>query len=91
MSLGCLPNSNKVALEAGAVVSKLNILCRDVVDQKREMWVASGWWEAVSSQEPSKKLPMDADARSALLELLLAASGIAQCPDGAMLCHAWGL
>lgn len=53
--------------------------------------MACGWQEAMSAQEHPKKLMVFGDARSALLELLLAASGIAQCPDGAMLRHAWGL
>lgn len=53
--------------------------------------MAYGWREAMSAQEFPGKLVVVASARSALLELLLAASRIAQCLDGALLCHAWGL
>lgn len=53
--------------------------------------MACGCREAMSAQEHPKKLAVVANARSALLELLLAASGIAQRPVGAMLRHAWGL
>lgn len=72
------------------MVSNLNILCSDVVDQKRER----RWLVALRKPcllECPEKLPAFADARSALLELLLAASGIAQRQVGGMLCHAWGL
>ena len=50
--------------------------------------MACGRQEAMSAQEHPEKLMVVANARSALLELLLAASGIAQRLDGAMLCHA---
>lgn len=72
-------------LEPGTVLSDLNILCSDVVDQKREM----GWLKA-GRQFPGE-LVVVASVRSALLELLLAASRIAQRLDRARLCHAWGL
>lgn len=44
----------------------------------------------MSVQEFPGKLVVVARVRSALLELLLAASRIVQHLDGARLCHAWG-
>lgn len=65
------------------MVLNLNTLYSDVVDQKREM----KWLVAI------RKLCLikAGDAKSALLELQLAASGIAQCLDREVLRHAAGL
>lgn len=71
------------------MISNLNILRSDVVDQQRNE-MACGWQEAMSAQEHPKKLAVVAIASSALLKLLLTASGIAQCLDRAMLHNAWG-